>query len=313
MRGKNFYFSVLERIKLGKNLAQIARDLDISKQRLNYYVATLKRHGCIKKIGYGCWQFIKYLDLKEVKKTAVIGQTDSGTFQTLKPGKVRGHGFLMNLRLRENLRNWERREEIFKQLGITYKPYYVGGIVRGQTIVFRKRKVHLTRKSIVVNFEESFINDDARKVRKDLVYDYLRFVKALEATLRADFKINGQYFFKVSRQHYALIKNALAKQYDKENKRLEVYNHRGLWFVIDNSFNLHEAETIHKDKAVEDNLKVQNFFNSLEEKPITTHDIYKNFSEIRQMIRETSELQIQQSQVMHKNALDIQKLLKQKI
>jgi hypothetical protein len=38
---------------------------------------------------------------------------------------------------------------------------------------------------------------------------------------------------------------------------------RGQWFIIDNSFNLHEAETIHPGTADQDNLKVQAFFNGI--------------------------------------------------
>jgi len=88
-------------------------------------------------------------------------------------------------------------------------------------------------------------------------------VKGLESTLGANFRINKKYRFKVSRQHYSLVKNALAKQYERDGKKLQVYSENGLWFVIDNSYNLHEAETVHPKTAVDDNEKVQNFFNGL--------------------------------------------------
>jgi len=77
----------------------------------------------------------------------------------------------------------------------------------------------------------------------------------------------------VSRQHYALIKNSLAKQYDKEGKKLFCYTKDGLWFIIDNSYNLHEAETIHPNTALTDNEKIQNWFNGLKETPITPEQI----------------------------------------
>ena len=106
--------------------------------------------------------------------------------------------------------------------------------------------------------------ETSTEARKYAVYDFLSFVGALERYLKADFgvsKKNPQ--FKVSRQHYALIKNALAKQCDREGKKLEVSNERGQWFIIDNSFNLHEAETIHPQTAEQDNIKIQNFFNGI--------------------------------------------------
>lgn len=269
MEGENFYFFVLRGIKQGKSITQIAEDLGKTKQALNYYVSTLKRSGCIKKLGYGVWEFIKDYDPKQVKKSIVIGRNNrGGIFTSLEPDMVRGHAFLIKFQVKPGLRNWDNREDILKRLGIKFKTYFVGGIKRGQSFKFRGYNVDLTRKSIIFTFSESYIGDDAAQVRKDLIYDVLKLIKGLESKLKADFQINGQYLFKVSRQHYALVKNALAKQYDKERQRLAVYSHKGLWFIIDNSFNLHEAETLHKDSAVEDNLKVQNFFNYVKETPV---------------------------------------------
>ncbi len=74
--------------------------------------------------------------------------------------------------------------------------------------------------------------------------------------------INKKYQFKVTREHYALIKNCLARQYDKEGKKLQIYNHEGLWMLIDNSYNLHETETVKAGDAIRDNEGIQNYFNS---------------------------------------------------
>lgn len=261
-RGKNFYLTVLSHIKRGDSPAQIAQNLNISKQRLNYYLATLKREGCIKKIGYGVWEFIKEKEVKEVKKTAVIGR-NSG--HSLKPDTVRGHGFLFKLDLPENLNNWDKREDIFKRLDIKFNPYFVGGVKRGQRLEVLKSKVALTDRSILINFQESYIAETADKAHKDALDKFLRVVKRLERDLRANFSEFGKYKFKVSRQHYALIKNSLARQYLESGEKLNVYSGRGLWLLIDNSYNLEELETVHKDTAVEDNRKVQIFFNELKE------------------------------------------------
>ena len=52
----NFYYTVLELIKQGKNLLQVASKLNISKQNLNYYIKPLKIEGIIKRIGKGVWE-----------------------------------------------------------------------------------------------------------------------------------------------------------------------------------------------------------------------------------------------------------------
>lgn len=269
----NFYLSVLERIKKGQSPAMISKELGITKQTLNHYLATLKQQGCIVKIGYGVWEFIKNLEVKEVKKPIGIGQTDRGGYIQ---DHVRGHGFLFKIQVMRGLRNWDKREAILSKLDIDFKDYLIGGIKRGQIIDYKGYKIRLTDKSIIIHLPESFIKERATTCRRDAVYRLLVILKGLENTLKADFKINGKYFFKVSRQHYALIKNALAQQYDAENKKLYCYSGKGLWLLIDNSFNLHETETVHPETADIDNLRVQNFFNGLKETPGFTPQFVTN-------------------------------------
>jgi hypothetical protein len=260
----NVYLSIIQGIKQGKTLKEISQELSKTKQALNRYTATLKRKGYIEKIGYGTWKFIKDLEVKEVNKTAVIGQNSGGG---LVSNNIRGHGFLFRLDLPNNFRNWEKREKILENLKIKYEPYFVGGVKRGQRITAQKTKVALTDKSILINFPESYIAETPTLARKDAVARFLRVVRSLERLMRADFSQFGKYKFKVSRQHYALIKNSLARQYldDQYNtKKLQIYSSRGLWLLIDNSYNLEELEAVHKNTAVKDSTKVQDFFNGLD-------------------------------------------------
>jgi hypothetical protein len=263
---KNLYLFIQERLKQGKNPSQIAKELGVRKSNINYYISSLKRSGFIQKLGYGVWEVLKDFDEKQVQKSVVIGTNSRGGICTsLKVDQVRGHAFLFKLKLPENLRNWERREEIFTKQGIEFKPYFVGGVKRGQQIKFKDKVVQLTDGSIIIQVAESYVSETAKEAKSSAVYDFLSVVKSLEGYLGAAFTVKGNYQFKVSRQHYALIKNALAKQYDQEGKKLEVYNTNGLWFIIDNSFNLHEAETVHPVTADGDNKKVQDFFNGVKQ------------------------------------------------
>lgn len=253
---------VLSFIKAGKSPAQISKDHNIPKQNISYFVGKLKKEGCIERIGYGVWSYLK--PLNKSKKTAVIGKNSGGG---LKPNTIRGHGFLFKLDLPNPFRNWDKREKILDDLKIKYDPYFVGGVKRGQRIITQKTKVALTSKSILINFPESYIAETPTLARKDAVARFLRVVRGLERIMRADFSQFGKYKFRVSRQHYALIKNSLARQYlnDEYNeKKLHIYSGRGLWLLIDNSYNLQELEAVHKDTAVKDSTKVQDFFNGLD-------------------------------------------------
>jgi hypothetical protein len=257
-KSKNFYLTVYNQIKQGVRPSDICKNFNISKQKLNYYLSTLKRSECIKKIGYGVWEISGDFDYKKVKETTRLTKYQP---VNIKPDFVRGHAFQFKLKI-PKLRNWERREEILKNKGIEFKEldHLLG---KGQEIVLKGSKIWLTNKSIIIFEKSSYLTKTAKDARQYAIYDLFELVRGLESTLGANLKINKKYKFKVSRQHYSLVKNALAKQYKRNGKKLQVYSDDGLWFVIDNSYNLHEAETVHPKTAVDDNRKVQNFFNGL--------------------------------------------------
>ncbi len=255
---KNFYLTVYNQIKQGVRPSDICRSFSISKQKLNYYLSSLKRAGFIKKIGYGVWEISSEFDEKKVKETTRLTKYQP---TNIKPDFVRGHGFQFKLKI-PKLRNWDKRQEILKKKNIEFREL-THLISRGQEIIIKGKKIWLTNKSIIIFEKSSYLTKTAKDARQYAIYDLFELVRGLETTLGANFRINKKYRFKVSRQHYALVKNALAKQYERDGKKLQVYSENGLWFVIDNSYNLHEAETVHPKTAVDDNTKVQNFFNGL--------------------------------------------------
>lgn len=275
-RGKSFYLSILEGLNQGLNPSKISEKLNISKQRLQYYLSKLKAQGVIEKIGYGTWKQVKEFNLKEVKKlTRVAPDQLRKSFTSLEPDTVRAHAFQFKYELPKNLKNWERREELMKKAKMKFEPLKLGGIKRGQRILIKGRKVWLLDKSIIIYEQESFFASKAGKARSKAINHFVKLLRACERYLKADLQLHKSRF-KVSRQHYALVKNALAKQYDDNGKRLHCYTGEGLWFLIDNSFNLHEAETVHPKSAVKDNEKVQDFFNGIKKHEGFTPDFIVN-------------------------------------
>jgi len=309
---KNLNLIIYEFIKHGIRPSKICKILNIKKTALQYYLSTLKKAGLIKKVGYGVWEILDEFDEKKFKKTSRVARNNWGSkFELLRQDQVRGHAFQFKLLVPERLRNWDKKEEVLSKKGIVFKSlnHLFGG---GVSLDFKGRKVHLTNSSIIIYEKESYIADLAKDAKSAAIYHFLKLVRALEKHLKADFSVQGQYKFRVTRQHYALVKNALAKQYDENGEKLEVYSANGLWFVIDNSYNLRESETVNPKEADVDNEKVQDFFNSLKALPITTGEIHANFSELRQMMKTSSENQIMLGQVlqqMEKNVVRITKKL----
>lgn len=252
---KNFYSRIIELLKEGKRPFEIIKELNISKQSLNYYIKQLKAINAIIKLPDNTWE-VKEINLEEVKKT-------TGTaLNNLPQDSVRGHAFQFTYQLPENLKNWDKREDFLKNNNIKYENLYLGSKVVGQKLIFRDRKIWLYDKKIIINEKASFIAEEASKAQSQAINHFLILLHGLQNLLKANFLVSKMRC-RVTNQHYALIKNALAKQYNDAGQQLHVYDEKGLWFIIDNSFKLDEAETIHPKTAVTDNKKVQEFFNGI--------------------------------------------------
>ncbi len=59
VKKENFYFTVYNLISKGINPKDICSNLNISKQKLQYYLNYLKEQGFIRKLGYGTWKEVK--------------------------------------------------------------------------------------------------------------------------------------------------------------------------------------------------------------------------------------------------------------
>lgn len=264
-RSSNLNLFIYNQIKAGLRPSKICEKFNIKKSTLQYHLSIIKRSGFVERIGYGVWEICKEFNPQEVQKTTKVTYQQLRKYSNFfKSDKVRAHAFQFKLKL-PKLRNWENREKVFLKKNINFKPLKFGGIVRGQSINFRGRKIWLTNKSVIIYEKSSYLSDTAEEAKQHAIHDLIVLIRSLERMLGANFKIASKYMFKVSRQHYSLIKNSLAKQYNQEGKKLNVYSADGLWFVIDNSFNLHEAETLHPKTADIDNKKVQDFFNGVKQ------------------------------------------------
>lgn len=259
LTSKNFYLTIYERIKQGIRPSIICKELNISKQCLNYYIASLKRDKLIKKVGYGTWKILK--DFQERSKKKHFTGHPKHLEPLLRPDMNRGHAFIFTISI-PKLKNWYKRREILSKHNIDFEK--LDNIYGGaEKVSCMGRKIILTNKSVIVYEKSSYFADTSKESKSYALYELGKLIKSLEKYLGADFSFKGQYKIKISRQHHSLIKNALAKQYDKEGKKL-ICNWLGeQWLIIDNSFNLHEIETVHSITAVEDNKKVQDFFNGV--------------------------------------------------
>jgi DNA-binding transcriptional regulator YhcF (GntR family) len=273
---------IISLLKNGLRPSVIAAKSGVNKTTLQRHLTHLKKQGLVIKIGYGVWEVV---DLPESTKKRSIqsiyvakNTPPSEVRQNLHmfiPDSVRAHAFRDTLQVPQGLTNWtnEKRELYLEDHQIPFKT--LGIIGGGQRLLINGRITHLTNKSIVIYDRSSYFAEKAIEAKSNAVHSFISIVKKLERTLHTDLTSGSDYKFRVSRQHYALVKNALAQQYNADGERLEIRSEgdNSLWFLIDNSFNLDEAEAVHPKTGMTDVEKVQKFFNSVKDTGETIHTI----------------------------------------
>lgn len=287
---KNFYLTLFYHISQGLTPAQIARKYGFSKQRINYYIKGLKDMGAIQKKGVGVWEANKGVKITPYR---VASQHPPKTFTPIYniynefPKEIRGHAFVFTLKI-PNIQNWDKREQFLIKKKIEYAEKLRGVY----SIIFKKHKVWLCKDTIVfyVPKSKSYFSNSARGAKDTAIKDFLALVGGLERLFKTSLKINKNYLFNVSRQHYSLIKSELAKYCLDREKKLEVFDKGKLWFLIDNSFNLMESETIDAPRADLDmDGVVSPFMNKLRSNPRILDDLEHTHQEINNRLVRISE------------------------
>ena len=236
---------IISELSNNKTPSQIASDLGESKQKISYYIRGLKKQGVIQKLGYGVWKVNK-----EVKKST----KDTIPLQVK---NVRGHAFIWKIRMPKIPDWWMKRKKVLEKKNIKFIEV---GIKQTPRIMQNNRKIWLGNRGLVVYEPKgaSFFAEDSINSKKLAVYTLLETLREVEEKLG----INLQpYTFTTSREHYALIKNILAIQCNKEGEKVHIYDGSGRWLMIDNSLGEGgELENEGRD-ALPTNKKMQKWWN----------------------------------------------------
>lgn len=225
---------VLTLIKEGLNPSKISKVYKISKQSLNYYVGKLKQLGCIRKEGYGAWVFIK--NLKEVKKVP-IGTKQGQIFTSQKKKEIRGHAFIWKIAFFEDF-DWKEVVNHYGGSTIKFKKISHGKVLR---TIFQGRKIWLTANGMIIYEPLDFIGRSSFEVKGSAVFFMDLLIK--DFLLRLGQKVRP-YRFTTSREHFAMMKNSLAKQYNDKGEKMQIRDEKGtVWLWIDHSQGEQELET----------------------------------------------------------------------
>ncbi|MFP4457173.1 MAG: hypothetical protein ACLFPS_05880 [Clostridia bacterium] len=252
---KNFLlFQIVELFSKGKKAKEVAKELGITKQNLNYYIRKLKKIGKIEKVGYGTW---------EVKKQVKIPTKDTKSkSNNLK--QIRGHAFIW--KVKHKIKNWE---ELLIKKKINYN--YIG-IKKTPRVWINNKKVWLGKKHIIIYEPNSFYSENSINSKKFAVMKLLETLRELEIKLNINLK---PYTFTTAREHYGYIKNDLAIQCNKKGEKIKIYDEEGTnWLWIDDSLSIGELEVGNHKKSVVISKKVQDWYNEMKE---TKFDVTPKF------------------------------------
>lgn len=169
---------------------------------------------------------------------------------------------------------------------------YRGKLEKSNTIFVDGNTIRLYKNSIEVYSGQSFFADDTQKATVKSFEYWNRFFARLEHDLKVILVKPRSQNIKLVNQHYAEINNELAEECEKKSDKIRVYttDDGKLWFTVDNSFNLHEAETLHPKSAKGDMQDVvRPFFNDLRDnKPPTLSELMGVLNEMALINKETA-------------------------
>ena len=259
--GNSFYLSIVSYIKLHNKLP----NLSLSKEARNYYVKKLKLDGIIFNIGYGVWSvdWDKWEQLCFIEKVKKQGSDVKS---------IRGHGFHYKVAI-PKLSNWNNREDYLKKNNILYVRSNANW--KGFRVMINKYKAWLCDNSIVIYApkNKSFYNWTAEMSRFNAINELFNIMSHLESMLSVDLKIEGKYLYKVSKQHYASIKDEMARLVNKDSSKIVIRYNGQEWLLFDRSLNVDEQETIHpQDAHVDMDNIIKPFYNDLKEHYVKTNE-----------------------------------------
>lgn len=269
---------ILSELKAGLNQKEISKKYSIPKQTTSYNVGKLVELGCVEKIGHGVssrWEVIKE-----------VPNRPKGTME-VKSGlhEIRGHAFIWNIEFLQEAQDWNQiitnYKKRYPKSKLTFKMICGGKVPR---TIFKGRKIWLTKSGLTIYEPLDFFGKSSFSVKGSAVYEMDRLVKDLVGKLG----LKMQYYkFKCSREHFAHVKNQMARQFNENKQKIKV-GIDGKWFWIDHSHGEHEEETndanISRQAQIKYKEEVADGFNTTRPSVINA-----NFEESAKQIKKNAE------------------------
>jgi len=198
----------------------------------------------------------------------------------IKPDEVRGHAFVFVLQKPSKIKKWNQFQTFLELKNIKFKK--ISPTIDGERIIINSKKIWRTRRGFVfyMGKNQSYRGSDAYESFNKVLLDVFDIIHQLEKIMGVSLRGTNGYQLRCSRSHFSLMKNALAMEYNKKKKKFYVYDTKGMWFVIDDSFHLGEAEFPRAETNQEETTIMQDHFNFLKANPDILEENYKRIIKI---------------------------------
>ncbi len=177
--------------------------------------------------------------------------------------------------------------------------------------------IKLYSNSIEIYSGHSFMGEDVQAATSKSIHYWNRFFIKLEDYFSVILIKNRYQNIKLVKAHYSEINNELARDYDVKGDKIKIFTRDDgkLWFLIDNSFNLHEIETVHSKTSKQDMGDViKPYFNDLRENkhflPSEVVDMMGQVTQNQQMFAENIRTHMKVLKSMKNTLKDISTTLK---
>lgn len=226
-------------------------------------------------------------------------KTKQAISQTIKRLRKKGFISLANKRLDQEAHTGQPLRirlhgEMF-HINILWKDdRYKNILGRVNQLMLDGNTVRLHADSVDVYSNRSFFGESATKATAESIPYWQRFFLRLENELKIN--VLKERYQNISRvkAEYAHVDSDIAKKAEEEGRRIRLFSFDDgkLWFVVDNSFNLHESETVHPKTAQRDMSEViEPFLQDLRRNPVTFSDVLGLVSRLAVDMRRMAEAQ----------------------
>lgn len=265
---KKFYLYIYATISKHNRLPKKS-ELNVSKQKLHYYVKALKEANIIENCGYAVWKVLKDFpddfSFKRSKKNKVVVQLSDASKLSNSERVYRVHNLMFRLIL-PRFDYWQRRTSYLDKKGLSYTTISHGN---KQRLIHKGVIFHLCSESIIfycpetVNIygETTHLAESRAKVWAS------ETIKSFSSYVGMDFRKGGRFQIELVRSHISETSNEIAKEYQKKQEKLKIRENGKIWAEIDKSLNSSEFEFVDGKRSLDDSHNLVEVFNTFRNNP----------------------------------------------